>query len=238
MPTWKVNISRYCKRFIYKLCTHICPVSIAAQKDIANVYGVPIINISKLQKNRNFIVCVGRLDRCKGQDILIKSLSILKDRVSKLQVKFIGEGMLKDELQNMAYKFGISEQCIFTGALTHDEVLHQISESGITIVPSRSEAFGNVCIESLAVGTPVVASSVGGIPEIIRDGIDGYLVPPEDPKALANAIVNLLNMNDEEYRQMCLNARQRFLEKFEQNKVIKEQASWFESIVSGALRNE
>jgi glycosyltransferase involved in cell wall biosynthesis len=84
-------------------------------------------------------------------------------------------------------------------------------------------------VESLAVGTPVVASSVGGIPEVVRDGVDGFLVPPDDPAALA-AKVKLLLSDVELRRKMSLNARERFLSTFEQGKVVEEQADWLENI--------
>jgi glycosyltransferase involved in cell wall biosynthesis len=106
-----------------------------------------------------------------------------------------------------------------------------MAESALTVVPSRSEAFGLVVIESMAVGTPAVASAVGGIPEIIRDGVDGFLVPPDDPAALADKI-GLLLSNAELRHKMGLNARERFLSRFEQSRVVKEQADWLEQIVA------
>ena len=99
-----------------------------------------------------------------------------------------------------------------------------------TVVPSRSEGFGLVNIESLAVGTPVVASSVGGIVEVIRDGIDGFLVPPDNPELLAERL-HLLLSNSELRSTMSRNARERFLTTFEQSKVIKEQADWLAASV-------
>jgi glycosyltransferase involved in cell wall biosynthesis len=100
-----------------------------------------------------------------------------------------------------------------------------------TVVPSRSEGFGLVNIESLAVGTPVVASSVGGIVEVIRDGVDGFLVPPDNPEEMVEKLLLLLS-NAPLRRAMSRNARERFLTTFEQGKVVREQADWFEKIVN------
>jgi D-inositol-3-phosphate glycosyltransferase len=110
-----------------------------------------------------------------------------------------------------------------------------MAEASVTAVPSRDEAFGLVALESIAVGTPVVASRVGGLAEIVRDGIDGFLVPPDDPKALAEKLAVLLS-NRELRDQIGRNARQRFLDTFEQSKVVQEQANWFERIVAEAVQ--
>lgn len=250
IPIWKRNILRYRKRFVYKLCTHICPVSFAGREDLVKVYKVPVDKTYVLhtslpdpglsidiQKNRYLIVCAGRLDRCKGQDIVIKSLTLMERIPLELRVEFLGDGVLKEELERIAQDSGVARHCIFRGTLPHDDVLQRMAKARMVLVPSRADCLPTVCIESLAVATPVIASCVGGIPEIIRDELDGYLVPPEDPKALANAIMRLLLMDDEKYQQMCLNARQRFLNQFEQKRVIAKQAIWFESIVKQALNH-
>jgi glycosyltransferase involved in cell wall biosynthesis len=83
----------------------------------------------------------------------------------------------------------------------------------------------------LAVGTPVVASQVDGIVDIVRDGVDGFLVLPDDPDVLAERIVMMLS--DPELRdRMGANGRQRFLSCFEQRTIIRKQIQWFEGIVS------
>ena len=125
----------------------------------------------------------------------------------------------------------LEDACIFEGDIHHDEVLKRMALATATVVPSRSEGFGLVNIESLAVGTPVVASSVGGIVEVIRDGVDGFLVPPDNPEALAERLLLLLS-NPDLRRTMSRNARERFLTTFEQSKVVKEQADWFETVVN------
>lgn len=131
----------------------------------------------------------------------------------------------------LARDLGVEDRCTFGGAVGHQEVLAAMASSMATVVPSRSEAFGLVNIESLAVGTPVIASGVGGIVEIIRDGVDGFLVPPEAPEALAKKVEMLLS--DPELRQtMSTNARERFLTRFERSKIVKQQVEWLESVVA------
>jgi glycosyltransferase involved in cell wall biosynthesis len=146
-------------------------------------------------------------------------------------VEFVGKGPLEAGLRQLAVQLGVAERCHFSGAIPHAQVLGRMASATATIVPSRIEAFGLVYIESMAVGTPVVASRVGGIPEIVRDGVDGLLAPPDDPGALASCIKAILS-NPQLRQQMSVNARQRFLSTFEQTRIVKEQADWLERILS------
>ncbi|MFO7323659.1 MAG: glycosyltransferase family 4 protein, partial [Chloroflexota bacterium] len=130
-----------------------------------------------------------------------------------------------------AQQLGVVDRCTFVGKVPHDEVLARMAASTVCVVPSRSEAFGLVNIEAMAVGTPVVTSRVGGIVEIVREGQDGFLVPPDDPQALANRLYLILS--DPALRaQMGQNARQHFLDRFEQRANIVKQADWFEALVA------
>ncbi|MFZ5447023.1 MAG: glycosyltransferase family 4 protein [Thermodesulfobacteriota bacterium] len=247
---WKMKLLRFRKRFIYKIATGLVAVSNAALYDICGTYGIKkakcrvcynaisdphkIIEIN-LNKNYNKMVCVGRLDFSKGQDIVIKALALLKNSFPDLTVDFIGAGLMqahfKDNLLELIERYELINNCSFVGQVSHKDVLKRMASSYVTIVPSRSEAFGLVNIESMAVGTPVVASNVGGIPEIIRDGVDGFLVPPGDPEVLAEKIKIILT--DHSLREkMGNNARQNFLKNFELNKSVMGQIKWFEALLN------
>lgn len=101
----------------------------------------------------------------------------------------------------------------------------------VTLVPSRADNCPLTVIESLAVGTPLVASAAGGIVELVRDGIDGFLITPDDPEALAEKLKILLT-NPKLREKMGANARRRFLDCFEQREAIAKQADWLEEIVA------
>jgi glycosyltransferase involved in cell wall biosynthesis len=104
-------------------------------------------------------------------------------------------------------------------------------QASVLVTPSRSEAFGLTNIEAMSVGTPVIGSAVGGIADVIQDGINGFLVPPDVPEILADAITRVLA--DSALRQrLSRAARERFLDVFEQRAVIAEQANWLESVIS------
>jgi glycosyltransferase involved in cell wall biosynthesis len=248
-PRWKIKLLRYRKRMVYKAATHLVPVSAAARDDLSTVFNVPagkcvvwhnsladpLPSLSSQQRPvtpRNTLLCVGRLHPSKGQDTLIRAAAILKQSITDFSLEFIGTGRLKMSYCNLARDLGVEEWCLLLGALDHDEVLKRMASSVATVLPSRSDNCPLVVIESFAVGTPVIASRVGGIPELIRDGVDGYLVPPENPMAFAEKL-RLLLTDPELRRKMSTNARESFLMHFEQKRVVRQQAEWFESLVSG-----
>ncbi|MDB6027989.1 MAG: hypothetical protein JWM68_4212 [Verrucomicrobiales bacterium] len=235
------------KRFVYQRATHLVANSWASAHDLIEAYSVPPLKCRVFHNaladpmpecgpdsaptDGNRLVCVGRLFPSKGQDVLIRALAVLQASHPDAHVEFIGEGPAKDSYQNLAADLGISNRCKFLGHLEHSEVLRRMANAVATVVPSRSEAFGLVNIESLAVGTPVIASGVGGILEIVRDGMDGFLVPVDDPETLAAKVALLLSSPKLRHEMHC-HARQRFLAHFEQKKAVLEQADWFESQVS------
>jgi glycosyltransferase involved in cell wall biosynthesis len=152
----------------------------------------------------------------------------LKDRFPNTVFEFVGDGPSKEDYEELASKLGIADRCRFVGRMPHDEVLRRVGSSFVAVVPSRSECFGLVNIEALAMGTPVVASDVGGISEIFNDGDEGYLVPPDDPDTLANRLAAI--MGDPALRdRMSQKALQRF-QLFEQQHLIGDQVDWFESL--------
>lgn len=195
-----------------------------------NAMADPQLVAAHQSQARAGIVCVGRLSPEKGQDVLVRAVALLAAKYPGIHVAFIGEGGQRVNYSRLANELGIAAYCSFLGPLPHQEVLARMGRAYLSIVPSRSEAFGRVVIESMAMGTPVMASHVGGIPELIRDGVDGFLVPPDDPEALAGKISAVLD-NPQMQREMCQNARQRFLTDFEEGVIIPRMADWFEALV-------
>jgi glycosyltransferase involved in cell wall biosynthesis len=175
------------------------------------------------------IVCVGRLDISKGQDILIHAVNILKDKFPNIRVHFIGTGKDAQRFQLLAEELGVSTNCHFIGVVPHHEVLSWMYSASLTVVPSRMDNLPTTAIESMAVGTPVIGTAVGGIPEVLGGG--GILVPPEDPASLAESIASLLR--DEQLRKLWSNkARTRFLEVFERSRVIPKHADFYEELLA------
>lgn len=226
------------KRIVYKLSTKIITSTKAMKKDLRKVYGVSEKKVeifpnsiadpgnisTQLPKYDKKLVCVGRLCNLKGQETLIRAIALLKSDFPDLQVLFLGGGDL-EKYRMIAYNLGVEKNCRFEGKVSHEMVLENMATSTITIVPSKDEAFGYVNIESMSLGIPVIASNVGGIPEVIRDGIDGLLIQPDDPDILAKSIYKLL-IDSALRKRMGLNARERFLNNFEQKNNIEQQVAY------------
>jgi len=166
-----------------------------ARKTIVIKNAIPISNRLNFKVNKYYdIIFVGRLERVKGVDILLKAIQILKEKYYRsLRVAIVGDGNLMEDLKKLALQYGINEYIDFLGV--RKDVLELMRESSIFVLPSKWEGFGLVLLEAISVGVPVVATKVGGIPEIIEDGKDGILVEPENPEGLANTILRLLDDN-------------------------------------------
>lgn len=135
------------------------------------------------------IVCVARLVTSKGVDVLIRSLGHLRgDRA----LVIVGDGPQRGALVALAAALGVGHRVRWTGSLSHDDVATHLMHADIAVLPSRFEEAGRCLVEAMAARTPVVATRVGGIPCIVRDGVNGVLVPPGDPIALAGSIERVL----------------------------------------------
>lgn len=233
------------KRIIYQLATHLAVNSRAALGDISTSFGIreskcsvwpnslpdPLKGKRRSPQNEraNVIVCAGRFDHSKGQDVLVDAFKLIHPNFPHARIEFLGGGRLLETVRQRASDAGVASQCVFRGIVSHAHVLDTMAGARLTVVPSRAEAFGLVNIESMAVGTPVVASEVGGITGIVRHGIDGLLVKPDDPLALAQNLEHLLT--DQRLAEtLGENARSRFLDVYEQSRVVPSQADWLEAI--------
>jgi glycosyltransferase involved in cell wall biosynthesis len=133
---------------------------------------------------------VGRLELEKGHPTLLEAWPMVLDRVPRAYLLIVGEGSRMDALRQITREQGIERHVIFTGR--RDDIPAVTAAFDIAVLPSYREAQGLTILEAMALARPVVASRVGGIPEMIEDGRNGLLVPPHDPPELANAIVRLL----------------------------------------------
>ena len=127
----------------------------------------------------------------KGLDLLLKALGSLAPRYPQLRLCLVGDGPLRGELEAQARGLGLEARVYFAGNVA--DVRPYLRAFDLLVVPSRREGQGRVLIEAMAMGRPVVAAHVGGIPELIRHGHNGWLVLPENPAALAQAIAALLD---------------------------------------------
>jgi L-malate glycosyltransferase len=142
-----------------------------------------------LSINDKFVIgAVSRLRREKGIDVLVKAFSLLPELHKTSHLLIVGDGPDLNELKAMAEKAEISDIVTWTGELPRNDALGAVCLMDLVVVPSREEGFGLTAIEAMALGKPVIASNTGGLTEIVKDGINGYLVPAGDPAALARKI--------------------------------------------------
>lgn len=142
------------------------------------------------------ILSVGRAVEKKGFDDLIRALGRIGGTVD-WRFEHIGGGADLDKLKAQAERLGIADRIRFRGARAHDDVIQAMLDADLFVLPSRIAKSGdrdglpNVLMEAQALGTACIATPVSAIPELIEDGRTGLLVPPRDPKALAQAILDL-----------------------------------------------
>jgi glycosyltransferase involved in cell wall biosynthesis len=137
------------------------------------------------------VVAVANLRRGKGLETLLRAAALVLRHHPDARFKLVGDGALRSSLEAEAAALGISGSVDFLGS--QDDVGRILQECDIFACPSHMEAFPNVVMEAMAAGLPIVASNLGGIPELIVHGSNGMLVPPGTAEPLAATIVRLMD---------------------------------------------
>ena len=145
----------------------------------------------RLPAARRLLLWVGRMVPVKGLDTLLAACDRLSQGAHDFQLCLIGDGPLRPSLAAEVERLGLSDHVTFVGSVDHDQLGPWFQAADLTVLPSRSEGVPNVLLESLACGTPFVASTVGGVPEIASRAA-GRLVPPDQPEALSAALESAL----------------------------------------------
>jgi glycosyltransferase involved in cell wall biosynthesis len=145
--------------------------------------------VSSYQGSEPRLLCIGRLIPIKGHLVLLRALARARSRVPGLELDIAGRGPLEPALKAFARELGIEEAVRFLGFVS--PVQRAVEGVAIVVVPSLGEGFGMVALEAMERARPVIASAVGGLPEIVADGDTGFVVPPGDAEALAEAMVAL-----------------------------------------------
>jgi glycogen synthase len=140
------------------------------------------------------VLFVGRLAPQKGVRVLVAAAGLLEDESA--QVLLVGDGPERPALEREAERLGVGGRLHFVGFLAHDRLPAVMSHADLLVLPSLYEELGTVLLEAMQAGLPIVASKTGGIPDVIEDGVNGMLVPPGDPEAIALAIDRLLANRD------------------------------------------
>lgn len=137
------------------------------------------------------LLTVARLHPVKGLDVMLDALHALRDM--SWQWTVVGDGPEHDTLVAQARRLGLSDRVHFAGARPHHDLPSAYQEADVFVLPSRSEGLPVVLMEAMASALPVVATRVGGVAEIVDDGVSGSLVPADDPASLADALRQVLS---------------------------------------------
>jgi glycosyltransferase involved in cell wall biosynthesis len=143
-----------------------------------------------MEPGSQIVGVVARLEPEKGHPTLLEAWPVVLRAVPDTYLLIVGEGGRRDALEALARELRVAHRVVFTGR--RDDVPAVTAALDVAVLPSYREAQGLTILEAMALSRPVVASNVGGIPEMIEDGVTGLLVPPHDAEALAAAIIRLL----------------------------------------------
>jgi glycosyltransferase involved in cell wall biosynthesis len=133
------------------------------------------------------LLCVGRLIPIKGHIVLLRAFAQARRQVPSLRLDIAGRGPLEPALRALAKELGIQDGVRFLGYVA--PIQRAIEDAAAVVVPSMGEGFGMVALEAMERARPVIAAEIGGLGELVEDGVTGYLVPPGEAEPLADAIV-------------------------------------------------
>lgn len=159
------------------------------------------------------LVCVGRLCEQKGQLVLLEAARQLKERGTPFQLVLAGDGEMRGDLEALIVLYGLQDHVRITGWISSRQVRDEIQAARAMVLPSFAEGLPVVIMEAMALERPVVSTTVAGIPELVRNGQDGWLVAPGDTDALVEVLSEVLQSDIAHLQAMGRQGRQRVIER-------------------------
>jgi len=138
--------------------------------------------------------CVGTLREVKGHRYLLEAIAAVREQVPHVHLSLVGDGPARGALEDLRQRLGLNGSVSLWGM--RDDVHALLKQFDVFVLPSLSEGISNALLEAMAAGLPVVATNVGGTPEVVQHGVTGLLVPPQDSRALADALRQVLSDPD------------------------------------------
>ncbi|HVY81613.1 MAG TPA: glycosyltransferase family 4 protein [Steroidobacteraceae bacterium] len=240
---WSRNAAKLIERMLARLCDAVVCISEYELRAARNI-GIPASRLRLVPNgiprdaprptekvtwpdDRRRVLFVGRFDRQKGTDVLLAALAELQDFAF---CYLVGDAVLGDTSHA-----SLPSNAQATGWLSPSQIEAFYRSADVIVVPSRWEGFGLIAVEAMRAELPVIASRVGGLPEVVVDGETGVLVPPADKDALVHA---LRDISDEKLAAMGRSGRQRFLRLFTINRVHRQITAVYESARQQAVVTE
>jgi glycosyltransferase involved in cell wall biosynthesis len=176
------------------------------------------------------LLCVGRLIPIKGHIVLLRAFAGARREVPSLRLDIAGRGPLEPALRALAKELEVEDAVRFLGHVS--PIQRAIEDVAIVVVPSMGEGFGMVALEAMERARPVIAAEIGGLGELVEEGVTGLLVPPGDSPPLAEAIVELAG-NLDRAAQMGEAGRRRAVEHFLQQRCTERTELLYEEALNG-----
>lgn len=209
-------LARWAKKLNSSAFVHVIPNGVPLSRII---YRPRLITKKEIR-----LISVSRLVHKNGLDTLILSLKFLPEEVT---LSLVGEGPDEKKLKNLVLKEKLESRVTFLGGLVPNKALLALNTADIFVRPSRSEGLGNAFLEAMASGLITIGTPVGGIPDFLKDGETGFLVPPDDPTLLALTIKKIKNLSPEEQKVIVQNARKLVEDSFSWDIVVQKMAQLF-----------
>lgn len=179
-----------------------------------------------------YVLFVGRLHPMKGADNLLHAWSRICSRVPDTMLWLAGDGPERDTLLALASKLNIRSSVRFLGAKPHAELRRLYRNAELVVLPSRREGFPLTLLEAGASGAVCLATRVPGVPELIEDSVNGFLVEPESPEALADGILRALELPPDARRRLGEAARNVIRQRHTENQMVSSYLGLYESLFS------
>ena len=176
---------------------------------------------------RPVLACVGRLVEQKGQLLLIEAVARLRRDGIDFELALVGDGEMRPDLERAVSRHGLNDVVRITGWVSSARVRHEIARATALVLPSFAEGLPVVLMEAMAMGRPVISTWVAGIPELVQDGRQGWLVPAGSVDALANAMRQCLQAEPEALERMGREGRTRVMERHDADEAARRLALRF-----------
>lgn len=188
-------------------------------------------------KSKKIIFYAGTISETKGVNDLVNACLILIEHGIKFQLRLAGKGgSFETALRSKAKENGW-DWLEFLGKLSREEVYRNYIEADVCCFPSWWETMPMVCLESMALGAVIVSTKVGGIPEIITDGHDGFLCESRNPKALAETLEKALSLNKSERQNITTNSQATVAKRFNSDYISQRMLNYFENVIADYNKN-
>ena len=176
---------------------------------------------------------IGRFHPVKAHEVFLEAMAHLRSRQPRASAVIVGSGQRRAELEALSQELGLDAVVRFRGPVSHEDIPALLAGFDLFVLSSDWEGLPMVLIEAAAAGLPIVATDVGGVGEVVHDGVTGYLVPPREPRKLADALARMIEEPDRRL-EMGRRARARAESQFDIRRLAKQTADLYREVLERA----